>query len=498
MSLVCLSLTGRTIAEDLAVLDLYRGQVDVAELRADYLDPSEKFIIRSFPERAGVPCILTVRRRVDGGQFAEGEGVRLVVLAKGLAYAKSDLRANFAFVDLESDFRVPAVEEACRTFGTRIIRSWHNPKGMPRDLDALWTATAFAPDEIPKIAVACAGAGDLARLVTWASELPDRDRIIIGMGESGYASRILASRMGSFLCFASPISAGLPGAAPGQIDPETMHGIYHFRAISASTAIYGLTGGSSITSSRSPALHNSAFAEAGMDAVYVPVPAHDAASFFALADALGMKGASVTVPLKECLQPFLASLSPAAKDIGACNTVLKTDAGWEGHNTDAAGFRRALLEFLEGQDPAGLRATIIGAGGAARAVAHVLAELGLSCLVVNRDGGKARALARDYGFAFATGDERASDLVADHADLIVNATSVGMEGGQPGDPLSWYDFSGREAVYDLIYKPERTRLLARARAAGCRVCNGYGMLRYQAAEQFRIWTGREPPPAYYR
>ena len=181
MSLICLSLTGHSIAENLAVLDLYRGQVDIAELRADYLDPSEKFLIRSFPERAGLPCILTVRRRVDGGCYSEGEGVRLVEIAEGLAYASSDHRANFAYVDLESDFHIPAVEEACRIFGTKIIRSLHCTKGLPADLDASWSEVTSSAEEIPKLALACAGAGDLARLVSWASSLPERERIIVGM-----------------------------------------------------------------------------------------------------------------------------------------------------------------------------------------------------------------------------------------------------------------------------------------------------------------------------
>ena len=498
MSLICLSLTGRSIAEDLAVLDLYRGQVDVAELRADYLDPSEKFLIRSFPERAGLPCILTVRRKVDGGQFSEGEGVRLVMIAKGLAYASTDRHANFTYVDLESDFRVPAVEEACRTFGTRIIRSLHLPGGLPADLDEAWAATASAPDEIPKLAMACKSATDLARLVTWIDELPARQRIIVGMGDPGFPSRVLAGRLGTMLCYTSPLGAGLPGAAPGQLDPEAMERIYRFKSLGAGTTIYGLAGGPSVIASKSPALHNSAFAAAGIDAVYLPFPAEDAQSFFAAADALGVRGAAVTIPLKESLIPFLARLSPEARDIGASNTILRTETGWEGHNTDAAGFERALLEFLAGRELAGLRATIIGAGGAARAVAYVLARLGVSCLVVNRSGMKARALARDYGFAWAASDERAAELVSDHADLIVNCTSVGMEGGQPGDPLAWYEFSGRESVFDLIYRPERTPLLARARAAGARVCNGWSMLRYQAAEQFRIWTGREPPAIYYQ
>jgi 3-dehydroquinate dehydratase/shikimate dehydrogenase len=497
MPLICLSLTGKTLAEDLSVLDLYRGQVDVAELRADYLDPSEKFLIRSFPERAGLPCILTVRRRQDGGMFADGEGVRLVMLAKGLAYARSDKLANFSYVDLESDFHVEAVEEACRTFGTRIIRSLHLPKGLPADLDEAWNGIAAAADEIPKFAVACKGGLDLARLVKWIGTLPERERIVIGMGESGFPSRVLAAALGSSFCYTSPLSAGLPGAAPGQLDPEAMENVYRFHSISRTTQVYGLAGGPSVIFSRSPALHNAAFAAAGMDAVYVPMPTEDATAFFAVAEALGVRGASVTVPLKESLLPFVSRLSPEAASIGACNTLLRSGEVWEGHNTDAAGFERALMEFLERKDLSGLRATIVGAGGAARAVAHVLGKHNVSCLVVNRSGVKARALARDYGFAWAVAEEDAAELVADHADLIVNASSVGMEGGPAGDPLDWYEFSGREAVFDLIYRPERTALLQRARAAGARVCNGWSMLRYQAAEQFRIWTGTEPPAGHY-
>jgi 3-dehydroquinate dehydratase/shikimate dehydrogenase len=498
VALVCLSLTGHTIAEDLTVLDLYRGQVDVVELRADYLDPSEKFIIRSFPERAGLPCILTVRRRCDGGSFSDGEGVRLVMLAKGLAYARSERLANFTYVDLESDFHVPAIEEACRTFGTRIIRSRHYPKRMPSDLDAAWAEVAATSDEIPKLAFSCAGAGELARLVSWMDTLPERDRVILAMGESGFPSRILAERLGSLWSYTSPLGAGLPGAAPGQLDPDAMEGVYHFASLRRGTELFGLTGGPSVILSKSPALHNAAFKAAGRDAVFVPLPAEDATSFFALAEALNLRGAAVTVPLKESLLPFLASLSPEARDIGACNTLLRTDSGWAGHNTDAVGFERALLEFLARRDLVGMRATIVGAGGAARAIAHVLSRLGATCIVVNRSSNKARALARDYGFAWAVSDERAADLVADHADLIVNATSVGMDGGQPGDPLEYYEFTGREAVFDLIYRPERTPLLLRARAAGARVENGWSMLRYQAAEQFRIWTGSEPPSDCYR
>jgi len=497
MPLVCLSLTGRTIAGDLAALDRYRGKVDIAELRADMLDPSEVFDLRGFPERAGIPCILAVRRRSDGGGFTEGEGARLVILAKALAYARPDKSANFAYVDLEQDFRVSSVEEAARTFGTRIIRSRHDMTGLPADLDAAWAELAAEPGEMPKLAVTPRGAADFARLVSWASSLAPGERIVVGMGEYGLPSRVLAERLGSSIAYTSALYAGLPVAAPGHLDPAALEDQYRFRDIGKDTDVYALGGSRSVASSKAPALHNAAFRAAGIDAVYVPVPADDAPSLFSALEATRARGAAITVPLKEAVLPLLATRSRAVDETGACNTLVREGGGWSGHNTDIAGFERSLLEFLGRRDLKGLRATIVGAGGAAKSAAHVLAKLGVSALVLNRTLPKARDLAKRYGFAFGPLAEHASALVADHADIIVQATSVGMEGEDQGDPLDWYEFTGREAVFEIIYRPERTALLERARAAGCKTTNGWQMLRYQSAAQFKIWTGREPPESYF-
>jgi 3-dehydroquinate dehydratase/shikimate dehydrogenase len=467
------------------------------EIRADYLAASELVELRSIPERAGLPCILTVRRRMDGGTFGEGEGVRLVMMAKGLAYASPDSRSNFAYVDLETDFRVPAIEEACRIFGTRIIRSIHLSKVGLIGLDAAWDAASDEPDEIPRIAVSCEGAVDLARLLSWAATLPKRDRIVEGVGGFGFPSRILAARMGSFLVYTSALEAGMPIAAPGHIDPSALVEVYRFRDLRSETSVYALTGGLSVTQSRSPELHNAAFIGCGMDAVYVPFPAADIESFLSAADTAGVLGASITVPHKESVLPFLSVATDETRKIGACNTIVRREDGWHGYNTDAIGFERDLARFLQGRDLSGLRVTLVGAGGAARAIASVLSRLGVSGLVLNRTLSKARSLARSYGFAWALNDERANEIVVDHSDLIINASTMGMEGGPQGDPLDWYEFSGREMVYDIIYKPDRTAFLRRAHDAGCRISNGWGMLRFQAAEQFRIWTGIEPPSVYF-
>lgn len=494
---VCLCLTGKTIEENLRALDPYRKKVDMVELRADCLDPSEKFRLRSFPELAGLPCLLTVRRKSDGGNFTEGEGVRLVMIAKALSFARADARANFAYVDLEDDFHMQAIEEACRTFGTRIIRSRHYCSGMPSDLDAAWEPLARDEDEIPKLAVTPQNSSDLCRLLAWIRTLPGRDRIVLGMGEFGVPTRILAKRLGSLLTYVCAADHDLPPAAPGQIDADTLLDRYCVHDIKEDTTIYALLGGKSILGSFSPMLHNKAFEAAGKDARMFPMPSDSAADALAAMSRLGARGAAITVPLKEEVLPLLSFQSTDVQKIGACNTIVRKDGGWAGYNTDADGFERSFLEFLGRKDLKGLKATLVGAGGAAKAVALALYRSGASCVILNRTIATARDLARKYSFAWAALDDKAIDLVAEYSDLIIQATSVGMAGGPQGDPLAFYEFNGREAVFDLIYRPKMTTFLERAKAAGCRTEGGYKMLCYQAAGQYRVWTREEPPHTYF-
>ena len=494
---ICLCLTGETITADLAMIGEHRASIDLVELRVDCLDHAERFLIRSFPERAGLPCILTVRRKSDGGYFDDGEGVRLVMIAKALSYASSDTRANFAYVDLEDDFHMTAIEEACRTFGTRIIRSHQYPDGMPADLDAAWALLAQEEDEIPKMVVMPRGAADLARFVAWSSGLPSGDRLLVGMGEYGFASRILASRLGSLFAYTSMGSGTIPLAAPGQTTPEVFRRIYRGEDTGPDSTLYALLGGKSILGSLSPELHNTAFRGRGKDALLVPLPSENIGDALETMKCFKAIGAAITVPLKEAVLPYLSFKSVDVQRIGACNTIFWRDGGWAGYNTDADGFERSVLEFLDRPDFKGMKVTLIGAGGAAKSVALSLFRKGAQCVILNRTISTARSLARKYGFAWGPLDDRSIDTVTQYSDLIVQATSVGMVGGVPGDPLAFYEFTGAEKAFDLIYRPSRTPLLDRAEAAGCGVSNGYKMLRYQAAGQYRLWMGGEEPPAEF-
>jgi 3-dehydroquinate dehydratase/shikimate dehydrogenase len=517
---VCLCLTGQTIEEDLAAVEHYRNEIDLVELRADCLSANEKFYIRSFPEKAGLPCILTVRRKCDGGEFEDGEGVRLVLLAKALSYARQDTKANFAYVDLEDDFHISTIEEACRTFGTRIIRSSYFIHGMPDDLESIWEKLTQEDDEIPKLTMVPRHSEDLVSLVRWAATLPAREKLIIAVGEFGHPTRVLGRRLGSMFTYTSALKFGLPAAAPGHIDPETFISTFRGKDTDEKSDIYALLGGKGITASLSPHLHNSAFRDRDIDAVFANFPSDNIGSALRVLDLLGVKGAAITAPFKEDILPYLETRSVDVRKIGACNTIVRTSGerrgkearhrsegwnasvdgveGWAGFNTDADGFERSALEFLGRDTLKGMKATLVGAGGAAKSVALALYRMGAECLIVNRTITVVRELARKYDFSWGPLDDRAIDAIAEHSDLIVQATSVGMTGGPQGDPLSFYEFNGEEAVFDLIYKPEKSPLLARAEAAGCKIINGYKMLCYQAAGQYRIWMGEEPPESYYK
>ncbi len=489
----CLCLTGSTLAENLAAVERYRDRIDLAELRIDYLNPQEKFLIRAFPEMAGIPCILTARRAVDGGRFEEGEGVRLVLLAKGLAFATDDPRKNFAYIDLESDFRVPALEEAARTFGTRIIRSFHDPNGMPDDLNAAWNAVTEEDDEIPKLAVRPRGVADLVRLFEKAKAAGHRERVVVGMGDYGFCSRLLVAKTGSAIQYLSAAGAGLRPAGEGQIDPDTLEDVYRTRSLGDYFALFGLLGGSSVIGALSPRIHNAGFDKLGIEALYLPFPADDLPEFFRLADILDIRGFSVTAPFKERILPFLTEVSPEVESVGACNTVVRTEDGFKGYNTDIEGFGIDVRRFLGRPTLDGLKVCVVGAGGGARAVAKALVDLGARACVVNRTMAKAKALAERFHLEWAGYNERAVNMLGRYNELIVQTTSMGMAGAQLGDPLGIYEFTGEESVYDLIYNPPETAFLERAREAGCRCANGIGMLREQAKLQFELFTGKPYP-----
>ena len=248
--------------------------------------------------------------------------------------------------------------------------------------------------------------------------------------------------------------------------------------------------------SLSPAMHNAAFDALGLDWMYMAFdvePANVRTVLGAVTD-LGMGGLSVTIPHKEAVAATLDRLSPLAEALGAVNTVVP-DArhGLRGENTDGPGFLEALTDD-EGFDPANRRCLVVGAGGAARAVVKALADAGAAeIVVVNRTRERAEAVV-----ALAAGCARVGVAAeAGEADLVVNATPLGMSGAGYDDdlPVDPAHLGPGQLVVDLVPNPAITPLVEQARAQGAAAVNGLGMLVHQAALAFRLWTGQEPPVA---
>ncbi len=270
--------------------------------------------------------------------------------------------------------------------------------------------------------------------------------------------------------------------------------------ITGSTQVVGIIG-DPVTHSRSPAMHNAAFAALGLDMAYVPLPVRppDVASAVKGLAALGFRGANVTVPHKGAVLPHLSWLHEDARRAEAVNTIVVDKGLLLGYNTDIEGARRALVGVCGEEALRDQPALLLGAGGAARAVALALARLGMAITVVNRTLQSAEHLIElvqaaepDTSCRCLPLDALNPSLVKVH-HLLVNATTLGMAGAGKV-PASLVDtVSAGQIVFEVVYGDTETDLLATARERGARTVDGLAMLVGQAAEAFQLWTGRMAP-----
>lgn len=294
----------------------------------------------------------------------------------------------------------------------------------------------------------------------------------------------------------------------------------HQPTIRGTTRLIGLLG-DPVSHSLSPAMHNAALAALGVDAVYValPVRPEDLPAAIAGLRATGFLGANVTIPHKTSVIPLLDGISPLARTLGAVNTIVRrADGSLHGDSTDAAGFIAAFEDVHETFD--GRSVAILGNGGSARtlAIALPINRNIKRVTLVARNLAKAEALANEVRAALrdATNNAVAGDAVitaltvdqyasvaGDH-DVVVNTTPVGMTPAVDQTPLPADLLHARQIVYDIVYNPEETRLLREAKARGCAVLGGLGMLVHQGKIAFEMWmrengraTGLIPSAIFY-
>lgn len=259
--------------------------------------------------------------------------------------------------------------------------------------------------------------------------------------------------------------------------------------IDGRTRVTGIIGWP-VEHSLSPAMHNAAFAALGLNWLYAafPVPPERVEEALRGLAAAGCAGLNVTIPHKRAALASASSATDAARSIGAANTLVPDgEGGFRADNTDAAGFLRALDEQAP-LDLAGRDVLLIGAGGAARAVAFALRARGANLRVANRTAARAAELGHAVPFV-----PEALDIMAGQAALVVNATSLGLHGDAPPPELPLSGLGPGQVVADIVYRPGGTPWLAAAAARGARPVDGLGMLLHQGAAAFSQWTGHEPP-----
>ncbi|OHB46882.1 MAG: hypothetical protein A2099_02475 [Planctomycetes bacterium GWF2_39_10] len=457
---------------------------DIIELRLDYLKkPDLKLLL----ERRTKPVIVTNRPVREGGKFDGSEEERISLL-------KLAIQLQADYVDIEHD----SIQHISRgtvlrapTSKTKIIVSYHNFSETPDNLSEVYN----------KLSQSIA---DVIKIVTYANDITDNIKIYqllhqskkptisFCMGEYGIISRILYKRFGSYLTFAS-LQRGKE-SAPGQISIHELLNTYHIGKQDGQTAIYGLIG-NPVSHSISPIIHNTLFNEMGFNSIYVPFKVNNIANFIREFRGLDVKGYSVTIPHKESIINHLDAIDPMAKKIGAVNTVVNSDGKLIGFNTDCEAAIKALhsvykLSEVSKKDDhlKGKKVTLLGAGGAARAIAFGLKERGAHITIINRNCERAQLLARDVGCLC----RKLDDPQEIETDILINATPVGMFPKVNETPIAKNKLKHNIVVFDTIYNPIETKLLQDAKAQGCKVVGGLPMFIQQAAAQFKLWTGRMP------
>lgn len=468
---LCMTVTATTM-EDLRRARDAAVQADLVELRLDGVDHPDP---RGAIEGRRCPVVVTCRPEWEGGRFRGSEEERERILT-----AAFDAGAEFVDVEHRATF-APAL--VTRRRGRGVVLSMHVFGDVPADLAERARDMRRTGAEIVKIAVNAERLSDMVPLLAISEgpefSAPDDDHghVLLAMGDAGVASRVLAARFGNRWTYAGD------GVAPGQLPAGRLLGAFRFRRIRADAAIYGVVG-NPVMQSLSPVLHNAAFAALGLNAVYVPLQAADVDDFMTFASAIGLRGGSITAPFKMDMLAKVQDAEPLARRVGAINTLVLRDGRWFGANTDVEGFLAPLAGRLTLK---GTRATVLGAGGAARAVAVALGSQGAAVTVSARRPEAATEVA-----ALAGGDAGTWPPRPGSWDVLINATPA--TDALPVDRLA---LDG-EIVFDLVYAPAETALMRAARAAGCLAIGGIEMLVAQAERQFELWTGQRPPAGLMR
>jgi 3-dehydroquinate dehydratase/shikimate dehydrogenase len=449
------------------------------EFRLDYFpDPEHGILaIRKFLARHFDCTILaTCRRHQNHGRFNGSVEEQIRILEAAIA-------AGAKAVDIEIESAENCLDrvEQLRSLA-HVLLSYHNYGGTP-PLDAVVRRMARISADGYKVVTTARKPSDNCRVLALARTYSKTPMVLLAMGETGFPTRVLSTAFGGLYTYAAPTTT--EGTASGQVSARQLRHLYRVEKFTRDAHIYGVIA-DPVRHSISPAVHNRAFQARRADAVYLPflVKPVQLKDFLMFADKLPLAGFSVTIPHKQRILRYLDVIDPAARRIGAVNTVWRKAGKWRGVNTDAEGVTVPLNRRVRVAKSSVL---VVGNGGAARGAAFALAAAGAKLAITGRNPDRVRALAKACDAEPLSREQTESRMF----DVLIHATPLGMS---PRADQCFFD--GRlpaKLVFDMVYNPMDTVLIRRARSQGAEVICGLEMFLEQAARQFEIWTGENAP-----
>ncbi len=452
--------------------------VELVELRLDFIRRPVN-LKRLLNDR---PCqvVATCRRPADGGKWMLTEDDRRTLLRTAIA-DQAD------YVDLEWD----VAGEIPRYGKTKRIVSYHNFDETPEHIEDIHEKLCGLDPDIVKIATMANNPLDNMRVLRLSRD-SDVPTVAFCMGEMGLPSRVLCGRFGAPMTYATFHEDRQ--MAPGQLSYKQMVELYDYDRINSETTVLGVIA-DPIGHSLSPVVHNAGIRKAGLNMIYLPfrVPAEYLDEFIETCPELGVRGLSVTIPHKQTVLKCLNVLDDNVAGVKAANTVVFKGTDALGYNTDCSAALESLRSAMTAHSPdeqpfAGKRVLILGAGGVARAIASTLQRAEANVFVCSRDFRKAEDLATEIDCKVV--DWPARQNFDSH--YLINCTPVGMHPNLDETPFVADWFTKQTVVFDTIYNPEQTLFIKQAREAGCLTITGVDMFVRQAADQFKLFTGKEP------
>ncbi len=451
----------------------------LVEIRLDYIGRSIDLarLLRNRP----TPVVITCRRKEDGGRWERSEEERLMLLRQAIAM-------GVEYVDLEEDI----ASKVTRYGRTKRIVSLHNFEGTPSDLESLHAGLAKLDADIVKIAAQANSFSDSVRMIDLMKNAAT-PTIGISMGEYGSITRILATRYGAPFTFC--VYSSDRRVAPGQLSFYDMREVYRADSMDSETRLFGVVG-DPISHSYSPMIHNAAFEFNSLNYRYVPfrVAPSELEYFIGWCRKEKIGGLSITIPHKQAVMPLLTQVESAAQGIGACNTVVFINDQLVGYNTDYRAAMDCLNEAMARKTDSpnpydGISVLLLGAGGVSRAIGYGLAQRQARITVAGRNHEAAEALSKLLNGKWVAWEDRHDN----QSDIVVNGTPIGMFPDVDDTPYRTLKMLEGKLVFDTVYNPEQTLFVKGARASKCNIITGLQMFVRQAAYQYRLFTGFEPP-----